>query len=46
MLILLLIMKTEINVQGMHCKACEEVCKYAIENFEDEVTPEIVKKIL
>ncbi len=27
-------------------KCCEEVCRYAIENFEDEVTEEIVKKIL
>lgn len=25
-------------------KNCEEVCKYAVENFEDEVTEEIVKK--
>jgi len=27
-------------------KSCEEVCKYAVENFEDEVTEEIVKKAL
>jgi len=27
-------------------KNCEEVCKYALENFEDEVTEEIVKKVL
>ncbi len=27
-------------------KSCEEVCKYAVENFEDEITEEIVKKIL
>ncbi len=27
-------------------KACEEVSKYAIENFEDEVTEEIVNKVL
>jgi len=25
---------------------CEELCKYAVENFEDEVKEEIVKKIL
>jgi len=25
---------------------CEEVCKYALENFEDEVNEEIVKKVL
>lgn len=27
-------------------KICEEVCKYAVENFEDEVSEEIVKKVL
>ncbi|MBL7170073.1 MAG: AAA family ATPase [Candidatus Aenigmarchaeota archaeon] len=27
-------------------KDCEEVCKYAVENFEDEVNGEIVKKVL
>jgi len=27
-------------------KNCEEVCKYALENFEDEVNEEIVKKVL
>ena len=27
-------------------KDCEEVCKYALENFEDEVNEEIVKKVL
>lgn len=27
-------------------KSCEEVCKYAVENFEDEVNEEIVKKVL
>lgn len=27
-------------------KSCEEVCKYAVENFEDEVKEEIVKKVL
>lgn len=27
-------------------KDCEEVCKYALENFEDEVTEEMVKKVL
>lgn len=27
-------------------KNCEEVCKYSVDNFEDEVTEEIVKKVL
>lgn len=27
-------------------KNCEEVCKYAIDNFEDEVNEEVVKKVL
>ncbi|MBU4501500.1 MAG: ATP-binding protein [Nanoarchaeota archaeon] len=27
-------------------KNCEEICRYAIENFEDEVTEEIIKKVL
>lgn len=27
-------------------KSCEEACKYSVENFEDEVTEEIVKKVL
>lgn len=26
-------------------KSCEEVCKYSVENFEDEVNEEIVKKV-
>lgn len=27
-------------------KNCEEVCKYAMDNFEDEVNEEIIKKVL
>jgi len=27
-------------------KNCEEVCKYSVENFEDEVNEEVVKKVL
>lgn len=27
-------------------KSCEEVCKYAVDNFEEEVNEEIIKKVL
>lgn len=37
--------KSESNPRRL-LRNCEEVCKYAIDNFEDEVTEETVKKVL